>query len=286
VLGRESCCWTDYWYSELDRGTDRFATHTDRTAHGDIPLIPWFLRTVRQRDSATGERSLDVLTVHYYPEAKDVATDASNPSLDALRLRATRSLWDPTYTDESWIHDPVMVIPRLKAWVAAEYPGTPIGITEYNMGGGNSISAGLAEADVLGIFGREGIYLATYWTAPKPRSPAWFAFQMYRHAGANRDRFGETSIRATSSSAGTVSAFASKEPGWVDVMLVNNDLQSGHNLRISLRGKSASGAVHRFQYSSANASTIEHLADLTPSTTLKVPVPAASITLLRVPVTG
>jgi hypothetical protein len=286
VLGPESCCWTDYWYSELDRGTDKFATHADRTAHGDAPLIPWFLRAARQHDAVTGIRSLDVLTVHYYPEASKVATDTSNRSLDALRLRSTRSLWDPTYVDGSWINEPVMLIPRLKAWVAAEYPGTPIGITEYNMGGGNSISAGLAEADVLGIFGREGIYLATYWTAPKPRSPAWFAFRMYRDADGSHDGFGDVAIRATSSSAGTVSAFASKEPGWVDVMLVNNDLQSGHDLRISLRGKSASGPVRRFQYSSANASAIERLADLTPSGTLKVAVPAASITLLRVPVTG
>jgi hypothetical protein len=190
LLGPESCCWTDYWYSELDRGNDKFATHADRTAHANVPLIPWFLRTVRQHDAGTGSRSLDVLTVHYYPEAKNVATDASNPSLDGLRLRSTRSLWDPTYIDESWIKDSVMLIPRLKAWVAAEYPGTPIGITEYNMGGGNSISAGLAEADVLGIFGREGIYLATYWTAPKQSSPAWFAFRMYRDPDGHGNTFG------------------------------------------------------------------------------------------------
>lgn len=286
VLGPESCCWADYWYSELDRGTDAFATHADRTAHGNVALIPWFLRTVRQHDAATGQRTLDVLTVHYYPEARNVATDASNPSLDALRLRTTRSLWDPTYADESWINDPVMLIPRLKAWVAAEYAGTRIGITEYNMGGGNSISAGLAEADVLGIFGREGIYLATYWTAPKQGSPAWFAFRMYRDADTSHHGFGATSIRATSSSPTTVSAFASKEPGWVDVMLVNNDLQSGHDLQIDLKGNSASGAVRRFQYSSANASAIERLTDMAPSATLRVAVPAASITLLRVPVTG
>jgi hypothetical protein len=285
VLGPESCCWTDYWYSELDRGNDKFTTHADRTAHANLPLIPWFLRTVSQHDAVTGSRSLDVLSVHYYPEAKEIATEASNRSLDALRLRSTRSLWDPTYIDESWIKEPVMLIPRLKAWVAAEYPGTRIGITEYNMGGGNSISSGLAEANVLGIFGREGVYLATYWTAPKQGSPAWFAFRMYRDPDGHRNAFGNTSIRATSSSAGTVSAFASKNPGWVDVMLVNNDLQAGHGARISLQGTSASGPVRRFQYSAANGSAIERLADLT-SSTLSVQLPAASMTLLRIPVAG
>ncbi len=284
VLGPESCCWADYWYSELDRGNDNFATHADRTAHGDVPLIPWFLRTVKQHDAATGSRSLDVLTVHYYPEAPGVASDSSNPALDALRLRSTRSLWDPTYVDESWVAQPVDLIPRLQGWVAAEYPGTRIGITEYNMGGGNSVSAGLAEADVLGIFGRQGVYLATYWTAPNPGSPAWLAFRMYRDADGNHNGFGNTSIRATSAAAGTVSAFASKEPGWVDVMVINKDLQSAHDVRIDLSGANAVGPIRRFQYSAADMSAIERAADITTSMPLSLQLPAGSMTLLRVPV--
>lgn len=284
VLGPESCCWTDYWDSELDRGTDNFATQPDRNAHGGMPLIPWFLHTVQQHDAATGTRSLDVLTVHFYPEARNVATDSSNPDLDALRLRATRALWDPSYVDESWIDQPVNLVPRLKAWVAAEYPGTRIGITEYNMGGGDSPSSGLAEAEVLGIFGREGVYLATYWTAPKPGSPAWFAFRMYRDADANHNGFGSQSVRATSSASGTVSAFASKEPGWLDLMLINKDLQAAHSVAVNLRNVSAGGPVQRFQYSNADPSAIVRLADTTASSSLTVEVAQGSITLLRVPV--
>lgn len=284
VLGPESCCWADYWYSELDRGNDKFATHKDRDAHGGMPLIPWFLGSVRQHDAAAGQRSLDVLTVHYYPEARNVATDSSNPALDALRLRETRSLWDPTYVDESWVGQPVELIPRLNAWVAAGYPGTRIGITEYNMGGGNSLSAGLAEAEVLGIFGREGVYLATYWTAPKPASPAWFAFRMYRDADGKHNGFGTTSISAVSSAGGTVSAFASRDAKWADVMLINKDLQSDHSVTINLRNVVAAGLVNRFQYSSADLSAIVHLPDVAASSSISLQVPAGSITLLRVPV--
>ena len=36
-------------------------------------------------------------------------------------------------------------------------------MTEYNFGAGDHISGGLAQADVLGIFGREGLYLGNYW---------------------------------------------------------------------------------------------------------------------------
>ena len=46
------------------------------------------------------------------------------------RNRSTRSLWDPTYTDETWINDKVQLIPRLRSWVDTYYyPGAPIGIT-------------------------------------------------------------------------------------------------------------------------------------------------------------
>jgi hypothetical protein len=230
-----------------------------------------------------GTRSLDVLTVHYYPEGRNVATDSSNPALDALRLRATRALWDPTYVDESWVAEPVQLIPRLKAWVAAEYPGTRIGITEYNMGGGNSPSAGLAEADVLGIFGREGLYMATYWTAPEPGSPAWFAFRMYRDADGKHDGFGGTSISAVSSAVDTVSAFASRDPRWVDIMLINKDLRSSHSVTVNLRNVADAGPANRFQYSSANPSAIVQLPDIAMFGSMALEVPAGSITLLRVP---
>jgi hypothetical protein len=68
-----------------------------------------------------------------------------------------KSLYDPTYLDQSWIGQdvgqPVNLIPRLKAWIASRLPGTKIAITEYNWGDGTTSSA-LAQA--LAIFGREG----------------------------------------------------------------------------------------------------------------------------------
>ena len=40
------------------------------------------------------------------------------------------------------------------------YPGTPIGITEYNWGAEDHINGATAQADILGIFGREGLDMA------------------------------------------------------------------------------------------------------------------------------
>jgi hypothetical protein len=285
VAGPESSGWSDLLYSAVDRGGDNFATHADRSAHGDTPLLPWFLRTAREHDAATGRRSLDVVTVHWYPQGAGLA-DRSDPESDALRLRSTRSLWDPTYVDESWIGDTVRLIPRLREWVAAEYPGTRIGITEYNFGGGDRISAGLAEAEALGILGREGVDLATYWTSPKPGSPAWFAFRMYRDAGGHGARFGDTSIAADSSAPGTVSCFASREPGWTDVMLIDKDPGRGHRVSLDLSGDRHSAEAQRFQYSGAAPGSIVRLADVgrgAAGSARSVDLPPASITLVRVP---
>ena len=289
VLGPESWGFTDYEYSELDRGSDDFATHADRRAHGDVPLIPWFLRTVRRHDAATGRRSLDVLTVHYYPQATGVAGDAADPRTHALRMRATRSLWDPSYVDESWIDQPVRLIPRLREWVSREYPGTLTGITEYNFGGGGSMSAGLAEAEALGVFGREGLDLATYWTSPAPGSPVWFAFRMYRDYDGGGGRFGGTSIAATSASPGTVSCFAAREPGWIDVMLVDKDAAHGHTVALRIPGSGAGAAVERFQYAGASPGAIDRMPDLrtsgaaAPGGRMRLDLPPESVTLLRVP---
>lgn len=45
----------------------------------------------------------------------------------------------------------------LQGWVAKDYPGTKVAIDEYNFGGLESINRTAAQADILGIFGRQGL---------------------------------------------------------------------------------------------------------------------------------
>ena len=151
-------------------------------------------------------RILDYLDLHYYPAANGVSlSPAGNAATQALRLRSTRSLWDPTYIDESWISDTanggvaVQMIPRMKNWVAGNYPGTRLAISEYNWGALDHINGALAQADVLGIFGREGVDLATLWEPPTTTQPGAFAFRMYRNYDGNKSTFGETSVAAVAS---------------------------------------------------------------------------------------
>src|SRR5262249_40619220 len=135
VLGPDVWGWTGYLYSDLDRGSDDFATHADRRAHGDQPFLPWWLQEVAKADARRGGRSLDLLDVHYYPQGQGVYSAAADPDTQGRRIRSVRSLYDPGYQDESWIGTNVMLIPRLKQWIAAAYPGTGLAITEYSFGG-------------------------------------------------------------------------------------------------------------------------------------------------------
>ena len=86
----------------------------------------------------------------------------------------------------------------MQEWVDANYPGTKLAITEYNWGGLEHINGALAQADVLGIFGREGLDLATLWGPPDDTEPGAYAFRMYRNYDGTGSGFGDTSVKAAS----------------------------------------------------------------------------------------
>lgn len=241
VLGPDVSGWTAYFYSDLDRGGDNFATHQDRRNHGDDAFLPWWLGQVRLHDRAARIRTLDYLDVHYYPQAPGVALGrAGDHATRQRRIRSTRSLWDPYYRDESWIGNPVWLIPRLRAWIDQRYLGTKLAITEYNWGGEEDASGAVALAEVLGIFGRDGVDLASYWTHPPVNSPAGAAFRLYRNYDGGGATFGDVSLPITSTPGG-VAAFASRhsDTGKVDVVLANESLSSAITIR--LRGIDAGG---------------------------------------------
>ena len=84
---------------------------------------------MRQYEAANGKRLLDVFSVHYYPQGGEFGDDTST-NMQLTRNKSTRSLWDPNYVDPTWINNTVMLVPRLKNWVATYYPGLKTAITE------------------------------------------------------------------------------------------------------------------------------------------------------------
>src|ERR1019366_10661524 len=99
-------------------------------------------------------------------------------------------------------------IPRLQAIIAQNYPGTKLALTEYNFGALDDINGALAQADLLGIFGYQGLDAAALWGPPKPTDPGAFAFQIYRNYDGIGNTFGETSAKAASADQSKLALYA------------------------------------------------------------------------------
>ncbi len=284
ITGPVSWGWTGYFFSPRDKGTDKFASHADRKAHGDIPFIPWFLKQTALHDRKTGRRSLDILDVHFYPQGSGVYEGKTDPASNALRLRSTRALWDSTYKDESWINTEVQLLPRLHAWIDENYPGTKIGINEWNWGADNTINGALATAEVLGIMGREKVFMACYWTAPKINSPGFYAYKMYLNANDAGGGFGDSGVKASSSDQEHVSCFGSidKSSGQPAIMMLNKMESHSVSANLTISGSSTTAIAEVFRYSSDDLNKIVKVGEMPAAHgNLQIQLPPYSITLLR-----
>ena len=141
------------------------------------------------------------------------------------------------------------LIPRLNKLINTYYPGTKLGITEWNFGGENDISGAIATADTLGILGREGVYTANYWTVPKQDSPAGWAFRVYRNYDGKGSTFGTQSVETTSSDTNTVSAYGAlnTEGSKLTMMLINKDRSRHRGSGVAASGLCSWQNGHRLQ---------------------------------------
>ena len=290
VVGPEEWGWSGYVFSGYDQqygSRNGWSFLPDRAAHGGMDYLPWLLQELKLRSDLDGRRVIDVFTVHYYPQGGEFwPPDDVSTTMQLRRNRSTRALWDPNYTDDTWINDEVQLIPRLRGWVNAHYyPGTPIGITEYNWGAENHINGATAQADVYGIFGREGLDIGARWTTPGTTTPTYKAMKMYRNYDGNRSSFGDVSVRALSSAnADNLSVFAAERTsdGAVTVMAISKVLSGSTPVTVSLANAVPGAAAQVWQLTSAN--TIARLTDVPLSgSSFTTSVPAQSITLFVLP---
>lgn len=242
--------------------TGCWADPPDRPARDGLPFATWYLRQMRAYEQAHGGRVLDYFDMHFYPQAPGVAFGGGgDPATNALRLRSTRALWDPSYVDESWIGTPVRLVPRMRELVAANYPGTRTAVTEYNWGALDHVNGALAQADILGIFGREGLDLATLWAPPAPDDPGAYAFRMYRDYDGRGGRFGDVSVEATSTDQDRLAVYGAERTadGALTLMVVN---KSGTAQTSPLRmfGRGA-GTAQVYRYGAADLTAITRAPD-------------------------
>ena len=224
VLGPADWGWCAYFWSALDGCSDG---GPDLAAHGGVHFLEWYLQQVQDYETANGVRLVDDLDIHYYPQAQNVAlSDDESAATAALRLRSLKSLYDPSYTDESWIGQPVRLIPRMREWIAARLPAAKLAITEYSFGGDDGASSALAQAEALAIFGREGVDLATRWVAPAPDTRVEDAFRLYRNYDGTGSSVSGDSARAISANTDDLGAYAVATGNRLFLLLFNKSTSS------------------------------------------------------------
>jgi hypothetical protein len=333
--------WWAYFYSkkDIEQGWNTgpcyqpWSNPTERAAHGGVPLIEYYLQQFKSYSQQYNIRLLDYVDIHGYfaPDypsgsGNSVAfTTAGDTQEQEARMTGTRVFWDPTYTDPSnnypqpnYSTDPSSLsctvpaqapelIPMLESWVNSDYPGTQTAIDEYNFGGMEAINGAVVEADILGIFGREGLGMGALWpSGPNneidsvAQNPVNYAFAMYRNYDGNDAMFGNTYLDASSAASGggdgesqlAVYGAQRSSDNAITVMVINKtygSLTSTINLKNLTVASGTSAQV--YQYSSANLNAIVQQAavSVTPPTgsgttsTMSYTFPAQSITLFVIP---
>jgi hypothetical protein len=300
--------WINYFYSKKD--IEWFQEHwpnvadgpIDRKSHGNLPLIDYYLRAFKAAQDADPQhtRFLDYLDLHTYFATEGAMLKPAGTSVQQRAvIDSTRVFWDPTYTDPRFRNpenyaEPLapQMIPRMKNWVRDNYPGTKTAITEYNWGAPEHISGAVAQADILGIFGREGLDLGALWGPPDLNQPLMFAFKMFRNYDDHGAGFGDESLQAASVDQSKLAIYAARRTAdrTVTVVVINKTFG---DLRTDLQVEhfKAKGQTMVFRYSGADLTAIQALSAVKASKSGKKEkasvvrrqlFPAMSITLYEV----
>lgn len=203
-------------------------------------FMDFYLKSLAQAKLKNGSRHLvDVWDIHWYPEIRGYGKTGNRITGGAVdaktvqaRLQAPRSLWQKDYQENTWITldslgQPLRLIPRLRNKIDTHNPGMKLAITEYNYGGEHHISGGIAQAEVLGVYGREGLYAAAFWSMGSEKLGSDFikgAFKLYGNYDGKGSKYGDTAIEATTDGISRTTVFASTykgQPGKVMVIAIN-----------------------------------------------------------------
>ena len=211
--------------------------------HWPTEFTDYYLQQMQAASTTAGVPLLDAYDVHYY---------TTGGTSDAQCAQVPRLFWDPNFTDVTaaatdsldftWSGDvgsgayfdtkwyPRQMIPRLQKKIASAYPagGIPapgLSFSEYSPGCETSAGGGVAQADLLGVFGREGVFAATAW--PLQATTGSFlvaAFDLFRNYDGNGAVVGDLALLANSSDYKTTSVYAfahSDGTAGIEVVVIN-----------------------------------------------------------------
>jgi uncharacterized protein (TIGR03437 family) len=303
ITGPVAAGWPGYFYSRADFQSgwntppyQYWDNPTDQKAHGGVPWVEYYLQQMQAFEQQHGYRLLDAVDIHGYITPDTLTDTPGDTATETLRMTSTRALWDPTYIvpnatagdneyDANGNLTAPQLIPRMHQWVDQNYPGTKLAITEYMWHALGTITGAIAQADILGIFGREALDYGTLWGPPATTDPGAFAFKIFLNYDGNGSQFGGTSVSATTSDPDTLSIFAAQRTDSALTVLVLNKTTGNISDSISLANFTPAGTAQVWQYSQANPmSIVRQTSDINVGgNSLTATFPAYSMTLIVIP---
>ena len=244
-------------------------------------FLSYYLNKMEANSVVAGKRLLDVLDLHWYPNALDgnmgaldgnMITDTPSVYSRAnctARMQAPRSLWDYDYQEVSWIEkwygQWLPILPQIQKSINTYYPDTNLSFTEYAYGGETHYSGGIATADVLGIFGKYGVYIATYFFDGNYVDAA---IKMYTNYDGAHSKFGDTEVNSTVSDKVDSSIYASVFNGnksQLHLIVINKNLDNPVNGTFNITSPQSftTGRVWKFDSNDPNIKETTPISNIT-----------------------
>jgi len=198
-----------------------------------------YMNAMKHASDSVGHRLLDVYDVHWYSEAsgpdssnnqQNVYSGPNDRGVAIARMQAPRTLWDSSYVENSWIgqyYSPCVYIRALQYGIDTYNPGTKLAFTEFGYGGENHISSAIALTDVLGIFGRFGVYMSSVWGGINNYFTP--AYQIYRNYDGSNSAFGDWHVDASTNdytNSSVYSALQSSDTTHLHIIALNKNYDS------------------------------------------------------------
>lgn len=197
--------------------------------------LEFFIKRIAEEELRTGVRLLDVVDIHFYPQATDPAQivqlhrvffDRTYDFPEANGVKNISGSWDNSETKE-------YVLGRVRDWLDQYFgEGHRIGLGVTETGLNEPVSPSVAAvwyASTMGEFMRNGVELFAPWYWHTGMWETLSLFSNYNKA---------VSVRSVSSDENTVSAYPSVSPSGdsMTVVLVNRSLNSARTAEVELSG--------------------------------------------------
>ncbi|MBQ8688725.1 MAG: endoglucanase [Ruminococcus sp.] len=253
-------------------------------------FLSYYLDQMAKAEQQHGKRLIDVMDLHYYSEDTGLCRvtsceDYTHTECIEARLQSTRSLYDSTYIENSWIgkyeQEYLPILPNVQKSIDTYYPGTKLSFTEYSFGGGNHISGAIAQADALGIFGAYGVYTANFWVMNSDCSYQLSAIDLYTNYDGKGASFGDTHVPSETSDIEKATSWASihgDDPSKANLILTNKSLTDTQNAAVTFNSDAdySTALVYGITGDSSEIQLLDTITNIS-GNTFTVEVPALSV---------